>query len=307
VDECGFYALGMFDGWYYRAMNRVTQWMKGAGIGREGGVRHETAAPAVELEQVTASYGGGSNRSGGRANAVEEISFQISAGERIAVVGPNGAGKSTLFRLMVGTLKPDKGEVRVAGYAPGSHICIAYVPQRSQIDWSFPVTVEDVVMMGRVGRIGLFRHPQRRDWEIGLASLERVGATVLAGKQIGELSGGQQQRVFLARALAQEAEILLLDEPMSGLDIPSQEAIFTILDGLRQDGVTVVMATHDLNLAAERFDRIMLLNGRLISFGRPEVVLQTEHLLRAYGGHVHIVSGGEETVLLTDSCCECEG
>jgi ABC-type Mn2+/Zn2+ transport system ATPase subunit len=258
-------------------MDPLARVIKGAGI------RHESAAPILELSDVSVSYGGvGAARdSRGRSRALEDISFQVNAGERVAVVGPNGAGKSTLFRLIVGTLRSDEGDVRVAGHAPGSHICIAYVPQRSQIDWSFPVTVEDVVMMGRVGQIGLFRQPQRSDREIVRASLERVGATALAGKQIGELSGGQQQRVFIARALAQEAELLLLDEPMSGLDIPSQEAIFAILDDLQGDGVTVLMATHDLNLAAERFDNILLLNGRLIAAGRPEEVLQTEHLLRA--------------------------
>jgi ABC-type Mn2+/Zn2+ transport system ATPase subunit len=281
-------------------MGSLARMMKGAGI------RHESAAPILELSHVSASYVGAARDLRGRPRALEDISFQVDGGERVAIVGPNGAGKSTLFRLIVGTLRPDSGEVRVAGYAPGSHICIAYVPQRSQIDWSFPVTVEDVVMMGRVGQIGLFRQPQRSDREIVRASLERVGATALAGKQIGELSGGQQQRVFIARALAQEAELLLLDEPMSGLDIPSQEAIFAILDGLQGDGVTVLMATHDLNLAAERFDNVLLLNGRLIAAGPPEEVLQTEHLLRAYGGHVHVVTGSEGTLLLADSCCDDE-
>lgn len=279
-------------------MDNLTRIVKGAGV------THESAAPTLELNHVSVSYASGANAGRGRSYALEDVTFQINAGERVAVVGPNGAGKSTLFRLIVGTLTPNKGAVNVAGYAPGSHICIAYVPQRSQIDWSFPVTVEDVVMMGRVGQIGLFRRPQRHDRELVHASLERVGATGLAGKQIGELSGGQQQRVFIARALAQEAELLLLDEPMSGLDTPSQEAIFAILDGLRGDGVTVLMATHDLNLAAERFDRILLLNGRLIAAGSPAEVLQTEHLLHAYGGHIHIVSSGDETLLLADTCCE---
>lgn len=268
------------------------------------GVRHESAAPTLYLSHVYASYAGSSGRTNGRGAALEDISFQVNTGERVAVVGPNGAGKSTLFRLIVGTLKPSKGEITVAGHDPDTHICIAYVPQRSQIDWSFPVTVEDVVMMGRVGQIGLFRQPQRRDRELVRASLERVGAIALAKKQIGELSGGQQQRVFIARALAQEAELLLLDEPMTGLDIPSQEAIFQILDGLKQDNVTVLMATHDLNLAAEHFDRVLLLNGRLIAAGRPEEVLKPDYLLRAYGGHVHVVTSGDETVLLTDTCCD---
>ena len=167
--------------------------------------------------------------------------------------------------------------------SPAGHLCIAYVPQRTQVDWRFPVTVEDVVMMGRVGQIGLLRRPGRGDWAATRAALARVGAAALAHKQIGALSGGQQQRVFLARALAQEAELVLLDEPLNGLDAPSQEAILGLLDDLRRDGVTVLLATHDLDLAAERFDRIMLLNRRIIAFESPTVALRAENLLRAYG------------------------
>lgn len=273
------------------------------------GVPHETAAPTVELNNVFVAYATGTNgvtTQRGQQYALENVSFRVEAGERVAVVGPNGAGKSTLFKLIVGTVKPGRGSVNVYGHGPTGHICIGYVPQRSQIDWSFPVTVEDVVMMGRVGQIGLFRWPRRRDWEVARASLARVNATHLARKQIGELSGGQQQRVFIARALAQEAQLLLLDEPLSGLDLPSQEAIFTILDGLRADGVTVLMATHDLSLAAEQFDRIMLLNRRVIAFGPPAAVLQPTHLLQAYGGHVHVIGEGDDTILFTDSCCDGE-
>jgi manganese/iron transport system ATP-binding protein len=159
------------------------------------------------------------------------------------------------------------------------------VPQRNQVDWRFPVTVEDVVMMGRVGQIGLLRRPGRGPTgRLSAAALGRVGASALAHKQIGALSGGQQQRVFLARALAQEAELLLLDEPLNGLDAPTQEAILGLLDDLRRDGVTVLLATHDLDLAAERFDRIMLLNRRIVAFGPAGGVLQPDSLLRAYGG-----------------------
>ena len=142
-------------------------------------------------------------------------------------------------------------------------------------------------MMGRVGRIGLFRWPRQRDRQIVYDSLERVNAVHLIRKQIGELSGGQQQRIFIARALAQEAELLLMDEPLSGLDAPSRSAIFHILDALRADSVTVMMATHDLDLAAERFDQIMLLNRHIIAYGAPSTVLQTANLLRAYGRHEH--------------------
>ena len=269
------------------------------------GVKHQPAAPTLELKNVSLAYADGSNgitSSRSDQYALQDVTFRVETGERIAVVGPNGAGKSTLFKLIVGTLKPNQGEVNIYGQGPGGHICIAYVPQRSQIDWAFPVTVEDVVMMGRVGQIGLFRWPRRRDWDLVRASLDRVNARHLAKKQIGELSGGQQQRVFIARALAQEAELLLMDEPLAGLDAPNQEAIFETLDSLRPDGVTVLVATHDLNLAAERFDRMMLLNKRIVAFDRATAVLQPDNLLQAYGGHVHVLD--DRGVLLTDECCD---
>ena len=270
------------------------------------GVRHERTAPTLSLENVTVAYVEGATNIASQSSteyALKDVNCRIEAGERVAVVGPNGAGKSTLFKLIVGTLKPQQGQIQIYGHAPGGHICIAYVPQRSQIDWSFPVTVEDVVMMGRVGQIGFFRRPKRKDWAFVRASLERVKAVHLAKKQIGDLSGGQQQRVFIARALAQEAELLLLDEPLTGLDIPSQDALFDILDGLRPDGVTVLVATHDLNLAAERFDRVMLLNKQIIGFGPPTAVLRAENLVRAYGGHLHMVGDAQNTVVLADGCC----
>jgi manganese/iron transport system ATP-binding protein len=234
------------------------------------------------------------------------VSFRVEAGARVAVVGPNGAGKSTLFKVIAGTLKADKGTIRVFGHDPDRHICIAYVPQRNQIDWSFPVTVEDVVMMGRVGKIGLFHRPKKDDWRTVHESLERVNAAHLKDKQIGELSGGQQQRIFIARALAQEAELLLMDEPFTGLDAPSQETIFEVVARLHAAGVTLMVATHDLNLARETFEQVMLLNRRLVAFGAPDEALAPEQLMRAYGGHMHVIAGEEGAMLLTDTCCEGE-
>jgi ABC-type Mn2+/Zn2+ transport system ATPase subunit len=269
------------------------------------GTAHIPDTPMLEVRDVSVAYaavGNGQTASRGVQYALEDVSFQVEQGEQIAVVGPNGAGKSTLFKLIVGVLRPSQGQVLMCGHEPDRHTCIAYVPQRSQIDWSFPATVEDVVMMGRVGRMGLFSRPRRRDWIHIRESLARVDAAELAKKQIGELSGGQQQRVFIARALAQEAELLLLDEPLSGLDLPSQQAIFDILASLRPDGVTVLVATHDLNLAAERFDRVMLLNKRIVAFDRGSAVLTAENLLAAYGGHVHRI-GQDESMYLADSCC----
>ncbi len=272
----------------------------------EHGIAHRPDAPTLELDDVWVAYNGRlTPGNGGSGYALEAVTFRVERGERVAVVGPNGAGKSTLFKVVAGTLRPDRGRVDIFGHGPDGHICIAYVPQRNQVDWNFPVTVEDVVMMGRVGQIGLLRRPRKSDWAAARAGLARVGAADLAHKRIGELSGGQQQRVFLARALAQEAELLLLDEPLNGLDVPSQEAIIGILDDLRRDGVTVLLATHDLDLAAERFDRIMLLNRRVVTFEAPAAALRADNLLRAYGGHLHRV-GDDGAMLLADTCCDGE-
>ena len=236
--------------------------------------------------------------------ALDDVSFQLHHGERVAVVGPNGAGKSTLFKAIAGVLKPISGEIKVYGHGPGGHICIAYLSQRSQVDWSFPVTVSDVVMMGRIGKLGLLRWPKHRDWEIVRQALVDVGLEELANRQIGELSGGQQQRMFIARALAQEAELMLMDEPLTGLDIGSQESIFTILDNLQGRGVTVMVATHDLDLAARRFDRVMLLNQRMLGFGVPEQVFTPEQLMSAYGGHIHLVETDDQLLVVADTCCD---
>ncbi len=284
---------------------------------KERGVSHVPTAPTVEAERVFVTYTPGGNGNGrandssdhhsnGRRYALEDLSFRIESGRRVAVVGPNGAGKSTLFRLIVGTLRPVKGDIQVYGQNPGHHICIAYVPQHNQIDWSFPVTAEDVVMMGRVGQIGLFRWAARRDWEIVRSSLEKVSAAHLAKERIGDLSGGQRQRIFIARALAQRADLLLMDEPLNGLDLPSQEKIFQIWDLLQENGVTIMVATHDLNLAADTFDQVMLLNQKMVAFGRPPAVLTSANLLKAYGGHLHVLSESGEGVVLVDDCCDPE-
>lgn len=287
---------------------------------KERGVSHVDAAPTVEARNVYVTYSPGSNgrsypptgsqangrQFNGRRYALEDISFRIDPGQRVAVVGPNGAGKTTLFKLIVGTLRPARGDIQVFGRNPGHHICIAYVPQHNQIDWAFPVTAEDAVMMGRVGQIGLFRRAGRRDWDIVRGSLEKVSASHLAKEQIGDLSGGQRQRIFIARALAQQADLLLMDEPLNGLDLPSQEKIFQIWDMLQDNGVTVMVATHDLNLASDTFDQVMLLNNKLLSYGRPPAVLTSDNLLRAYGSHLHLLGEIGEGVILVDDCCDPE-
>jgi ABC-type Mn2+/Zn2+ transport system ATPase subunit len=236
--------------------------------------------------------------------ALDDVSFRLEAGSLTAVVGPNGAGKSTLFRIIAGVQKPTHGEVHVYGGEPGGHICIAYVPQRSQVDWTFPVSVADVVLMGRIGKMGLFRQRSAEDWRVVDEMLDLVDLSALADRQIGQLSGGQQQRMFIARAMAQEAELVLMDEPLTGLDVNSHEDILGILDKLHDRGVTVMVALHDLKLAAERFEQVMLLNRRLVGFGTAEEVFTPANLTAAYGGHLHRVPTEEGTWWFEDSCCE---
>lgn len=263
---------------------------------RQHKVNHQPDLPLLLVDRLSYAYNGGQP-------ALQDVSFALTVGERVAVVGPNGAGKSTLFQVIAGILKPSQGSVTIAGSGPSQHICIAYVPQRTQVDWRFPVNVADVVMMGRIGRIGFFHRPQALDWTHVHQCLDVVGMSRFANQQIGALSGGQQQRVFIARALAQEAELMLMDEPLTGLDIASQEDILEILDTLRQRQVTVMVATHDLELAASRFDRIMLLQRRLVSFGQAGDALTPDHLLDAYGGHLRLIHTDQGDLVIGDTCC----
>ena len=253
-------------------------------------------APArLELENVSAGYHS--------KPALENLAFQVYQGARLAVVGPNGAGKSTLFKAMVGLLPLRSGQIYIHGLPLGHHKdCVAYVPQREEVDWRFPVTVRDVVMMGRYGQLAWLQQPGPRDKAVVERSLQQMGIENLAGHSIGELSGGQQQRVFLARALAQEPHILLMDEPFTGVDASTQEATLALLDDLRARGVTVIVSTHDLNMAARNFDLVLLINRRLIAFGPPETVFTPEHILTAFGSHVLYVDAGRQS-LLVDECC----
>ena len=256
---------------------------------------HEPGAPILRVNELEVRYQSGA--------ALRDVSFELVPGERLAVVGPNGAGKSTLFKVIAGVQKPTGGQIHVYGHEPGGHICIAYIQQRSQVDWNFPVNVSDTVMMGRIGKLKLFHHPGSKDWEVVRESLEVVGMTHLARRQISELSGGQQQRVFIARALAQEAELMLMDEPLTGLDVNSQDKIFRVLDNLRTQGVTVLVAMHDLQLAAERFDRVMLLNEQLLGLGSPGEVFTSQNLIDAYGGHLRMIQTDDGVLAVEDTCC----
>jgi manganese/iron transport system ATP-binding protein len=257
---------------------------------------HHPDAPLLELEGISVRYETGT--------VLDQISFELSHGMAVAVVGPNGAGKTTLFKVLAGIQDPHQGLVRVSGHEPGGHTCIAYVPQRSQVDWSFPATVADVVMMGRINKMGPFLWPQKDDWKVVRRSLDFVNLGAYAKRQISELSGGQQQRMFIARALAQEAELMLLDEPLNGLDVPAQEKILEILETLKGKKVAVMISMHDLRLAAEQFEQVMLLNKVLLGYGTPEEVFTPDLLKQAYHGHLHFIEGDFDTLAVGDECCD---
>ncbi len=216
--------------------------------------------------------------------ALSEVSFHVGAGTLMGVLGPNGAGKSTLFDAIAGLLPIAEGRVSMVGADPrdGS---LAYVPQRDSINWRFPATILDVVMMGRSGKLGLFRRPGPSDREAVRLCLERVGLWERRNSLMTELSGGQRQRVFIARALAQEASIVLLDEAFSGVDVGAQEGIIEVLQSLRDDGMIVMLATHDLTNLAERFDQVLCINCHVCACGTPKDVFTPAVLEELYGSH----------------------
>ncbi|MCX8033113.1 MAG: metal ABC transporter ATP-binding protein [Thermoleophilia bacterium] len=261
--------------------------------------KRELADAALEkdsllyMRDLSVSYGG--------KKALDGITLRVRHGAQVAVVGPNGAGKSTLFKVLVGLVSPEEGSVLIHGHSPSRiRDPIAYVPQREEVDWRFPVTVYDVVAMGRYGQGKWLARLSSRDRELIQSSLERLGVAFLADRPIGELSGGQQQRVFLARALAQEPHVLLLDEPFTGVDLATKEAILGLLDELRHQGVTTLVSTHDLDLASARFDEVVLLNRRLVAAGMPEEVFTQENLARAFGSQMVLVNG---KIAVVDQCC----
>jgi ABC-type Mn2+/Zn2+ transport system ATPase subunit len=227
-----------------------------------------------------------------RAPVMEDANLTLPWGNIVGVIGPNGAGKSTVIKSILGSLRPMRGTVEVGGYPPQSREArdlIGYVPQREAVNWDFPVTVSDVVMMGRTARIGWLRFPGPADRKAVRQALDMVGMTPYSTRQISELSGGQQQRVFLARALAQGGRLLLLDEPLNGVDASTQEAIGGLLRTVRDSGGTVVMATHDLELAALWCDQLVMVNHAIVACGPPASVLVPDVLRRTYGGQVLVV------------------
>lgn len=244
-----------------------------------------TLEPAsLSVQRATCFYGD--------RPALRDITFCVPAGSSVAVIGPNGAGKSTLFKALVGLLPLRSGNITIHGLPLGHHKdCVAYMPQREEVDWGFPVSVFDVVMMGRYGQLGWFRRPGKRDRSVAASCLEKLGISDLAAQPIGGLSGGQQQRVFLARALAQEPHIILMDEPFTGVDASTQETVLSLFKSLREQGVTILVSTHDLNLAAQSFDRILLVNHRLIAFGPASEALTAATIAEAFGGQVLFLNG----------------
>jgi ABC-type Mn2+/Zn2+ transport system ATPase subunit len=266
--------------------------------GRQAAPNPHAGHPALRLEDVSAGYNHG-------PAVLEQVNFAIGHGERVAIVGPNGAGKSTLFRVIVGLMPHRTGDVWVHGHSHHAGDCpsIGYVPQREAVDWRFPLSVSDVVVMGTLRQVGWLRWPGRPQREAAAQALAQVGLAHLASRPIGDLSGGQQQRVFIARALAQQADVLLLDEPFGGVDVEAQEAIFEILDRLSQQRVTVLISTHDLEMATTRFDRLVLLNRRVVAEGPAKTVLTPERLAAAYGGRLVVWQDGKPLTVSTDECC----
>ncbi len=229
----------------------------------------------VKVENLYVSYYGN--------EVVRDVSFTFGTGSIIGIIGPNGAGKSTMIKAILGLIPKDKGTITIDGGSLEEHRKhIAYVPQRNDLDWDFPINVFDTVLMGTYPSLGLFKKPRAKERELARESLKRVGMLDYAEQQIGELSGGQQQRVFLARALAQEADIFFLDEPFVGIDIKSEQSIVKILKELKEEGKTVFVVHHDLSKVESYFDDLILINKELIKAGSVEEVFVYETMNQAY-------------------------
>jgi len=243
---------------------------------------------AIEVRDMTVAY---------RDRPVLwDVDFDVPAGLLMAIVGPNGAGKTTLIKSILGLVRSTAGQVLIHG-RPYKEVrrLVGYVPQRGSVDWDFPTSVLDVVIMGRYAHIGWVRRPGRADREGALRALEKVGMAEFAGRQISQLSGGQQQRVFLARALVQDARVYFMDEPFQGVDATTEQAIIGLLKELRADGKTVVVVHHDLQTVPEYFDWVTLLNVRRIASGPVDEVFTDQNLRLAYGGRVAFLSSAIQT------------
>lgn len=252
---------------------------------------HPTRAARLSVHELSVHFGD--------RFALDSISLDVAPAEMVSLVGPNGAGKSTLLRVLAGLLQPSHGKVHGRpsgnGQASSKHQ-IVYIPQRGEAAWTFPISVLDVALMGRtrgVNRLLPFRHADRM---VAMEALERVGMARYAAIQIGQLSGGQQQRVLLARALVQNGDTFLLDEPFAGIDLPTQHLLIEVFMALRNDGSTIVYATHDLEQAEAASDRVALLNRRLIAVGPPGDVMTVENLRATFGGRGLVMTGPSRVV-----------
>lgn len=250
------------------------------------GPEHSPKSP-ISIHDVTVAYN--------RKPVLWDIDYDAPANSLVGIIGPNGAGKSTLIKAILGLVPLASGRIQVFGQpARKMRRRIGYVPQRESVDWDFPVSALDVVTMGRYGRIGLFRRVGRADRAAALGCLEKVGMADFSNRQISQLSGGQQQRVFLARALAQEAEVYLMDEPFAGVDAATEQAIITILREIRNAGRACLIVHHDLPTARDYFDHVLLLNMRIVAAGRTAEVLTGDNLHKTYGGRLtYLEQAGE--------------
>ncbi|MEX2518417.1 MAG: manganese/iron ABC transporter ATP-binding protein [Paracoccaceae bacterium] len=257
----------------------------------DGALDGAANADGLSVSHVTVSYRNG-------VTALKDASFEAPAGSITALVGVNGAGKSTIFKAIMGFLPAGRGEVRILGLTVAEAIkrnLVAYVPQAEEVDWTFPVLVEDVVMMGRYGQMGFMRRPRPADHAAVEEALARVGMTAYRSRQIGELSGGQRKRVFLARALAQDGRVILLDEPFTGVDVETEAAIIALLRALREEGRVMLVSTHNLGSVPEFCDRTVLVKGTVLAHGPTAEVFTHENLERAFGGVLrHFVLGGAD-------------
>ncbi|THB74706.1 MAG: metal ABC transporter ATP-binding protein [Desulfobacteraceae bacterium] len=239
------------------------------------------SAFVIEVQHLTVSYNA--------RPALLDVSVNIEKDQLVGVIGPNGAGKSTFIKAVLGFVKPDLGTVRIQGVpAQQAKGQVAYVPQRGAVDWDFPITVKEVALMGRYQQIPWYTSPSKSDWATAMEALEMVRMEEFADRQIGELSGGQQQRVFMARALAQGSDILLLDEPFAGVDAATERAILDVLERAKRSGKTLVVVHHDLATAAEYFDKLLLIKQRLYAYGDPAAVLREDLLSQVYEGRLRI-------------------
>ena len=245
-------------------------------LGRKAAAR----CPSIALDRLTVSYPNG-------VTAMRDATFDLGPGTICALVGPNGSGKSTIFKAIMGFIRPTSGEVRLCGMPVDQALkqnIVAYVPQSEEVDWNFPVLVETVVMMGRYGHMNFLRRPSHTDRAKVTEALERVGLAAYRHHQIGELSGGQRKRVFVARALAQEGSIVLLDEPFTGVDVKTETAIIGVLREMRAEGKLMLVSTHNLGSVPDFCDEVVLVNRRVIAAGPTAEVFTQKNLERAFGG-----------------------